>query len=299
MATVKVVIARMIVLHELLLSFVEYIEFYKLLKLLQHSIETLSRNPIKTEILKLYDIKKTKAMSIWKTCDSRIAVTTDMWTASNKKKWYMVVTAHYIDSPWVLRSCIMRFIYVPAPHSGEVMCNELYECLMERNIDRKLSTIIVDNCSANDSMIDLLLGKFSTSSMERDRNYTSLPSELEWNFSKLMSEDSIMLDLDEMADEWESFRNQNSQNNHFKTELELYLEESILPSTSQFDIGGRIIKANISYLQRLRETFWSFPGGLVCTQNWFWLDQNLKDGIPEEAILAAKQLVDESLMGEL
>ena len=68
-----------------------------------------------------------------------------------------------------------------------------------------------------------------------------------------------MLDLDEMADEWESFRNQNSQNNHFKAELELYLEESILPSTSQFDIGGRIIKANISYLQRLRETFWSFP----------------------------------------
>ena len=54
---------------------------------------------------------------------------------------------------------------MPAPHSGEVMCNELYECLMEWNIDRKLSTVTVDNCSANESMIDLLLGKFSTSSM--------------------------------------------------------------------------------------------------------------------------------------
>ena len=51
-------------------------------------------------------------------------------------------------------------------------------------------------------------------------------------------DDSIMvnLDLDEMTDEWESFRNQNSQNNHFKTEFEFYLEENTLPSTSQFDI---------------------------------------------------------------
>ncbi|KAH9703688.1 hypothetical protein KPL70_011180 [Citrus sinensis] len=165
MATVRIFIARMIVMHELPLSFVEYIGFYELLKLLQPSIETISRNTIKAEILKLYDIEKTKAMSVLEACDSRIAVTTDMWTAGNQKKGYMVVTAHYIDNSWVLRSRIMRFIYVPAPHSGEVMCNELYECLMEWNIDRKLSTVTVDNCSANESMIDLLLGKFSASSM--------------------------------------------------------------------------------------------------------------------------------------
>ncbi|KAH9762411.1 BED-type domain-containing protein [Citrus sinensis] len=563
MATVRIFIARMIVMHELPLSFVEYIGFYELLKLLQPSIETISRNTMKAEILKLYDIEKMKAMSVLEACDSRIAVTTDMWTAGNQKKGYMVVTAHYIDNSWVLRSRIMRFIYVPAPHSGEVMCNELYECLMEWNIDRKLSTVTVDNCSANESMIDLLLGKFSASSMimggkflhmrccahilnlivkdglsvihkevekiresvhywtatpsrfekfeaakkqlgvketknlaldcktrwnstylmlstsllykdvfirlkERDRNYTSLPSELEWNFSKLMcdylksfykltelfsgtryptsnlffskiceirlsmnawlqspiegvknmatkmiakydkywdiihgvlavgtlldprrkmllinflfpkiygeraefeiervhklfvdlvheyevkyssnanwgvngsansegaaADDSIMvdLDLDEMADEWESFRNQNSQNNHFKTEFELYLEESTLPSTSQFDIlswwknnqgkypilakiardflaipvstvasesafstGGRHLSPHRSRLQP------STVEALVCTQNWFWLDHNLKDGIPEEAILSAEQLIDESLMSEL
>lgn len=100
MATVKVFIDRMIVLHELSLSFVEYIGFHELLKLLQPSIETISRNSIKTEILKLYDIKKTKAISILEACESRNAVTTDMWTASNQKKGYMVVTTHYIDSSW-------------------------------------------------------------------------------------------------------------------------------------------------------------------------------------------------------
>ena len=108
MATVRIFIARMIVMHELPLSFVEYIGFYELLKLLQPSIETISRNTMKAEILKLYDIEKTKAMSVLEACDSRIAVTTDMWTAGNQKKGYMVVTAHYIDNSWVLRSRIMR-----------------------------------------------------------------------------------------------------------------------------------------------------------------------------------------------
>ena len=53
MATVKVFIAKVIVLHELPLSFVEYIGFYELLKVLQPSIETISTNTIKVEILKL------------------------------------------------------------------------------------------------------------------------------------------------------------------------------------------------------------------------------------------------------
>ncbi|CAN1788622.1 hypothetical protein LINPERHAP1_LOCUS18126, partial [Linum perenne] len=33
----------------------------------------------------------------------RVAVTTDMWTATNKKRGYLVITAHYIDNSWNLR----------------------------------------------------------------------------------------------------------------------------------------------------------------------------------------------------
>ncbi|KAK9233321.1 hypothetical protein WN943_023570 [Citrus x changshan-huyou] len=529
MATVKLFVARMIVLHELPLAFVEYVGFYDLLKLLQPSIETISRNTIKAEILRLYDVEKKKTMGILEACESRIAITTDMWTAT--------------------------------PHSAEVMCNELYDCLMDWNIDRKLSSVTADNCAANDSMIALLLGKFSTSSMimggkffhmrccahilnlivrdglsviqkgvekirdsvhywtatparvekfenakkqlgiketknlvldcktrwnstylmlstallyknvfdrlkERERNYTSLPSESEWNFSKLMCEylksfykltelfsgtryltsnlffakiceirlsmnawlqspiegiknmatrmiakyekywdvihgvlavgtmldprrkmllinflfpkiygerteskiervrklfvdlvheyevnhlsnssggvngansqaaaggdfNMLDLDLDEMADEWALFRNENTQNTHSKSELKFYLEECTLPSTSQFDILSwwKNNQGKYPILAKIARDFLAIPvstvasesafstGGrhlsphrsrlhpstveaLVCTQNWFWLEQNLKDGIPEEAILSAEHLIDESLMSE-
>lgn len=49
--------------------------------------------------------------------------------------------------------CVIRFIYVPTPHSGGIISNVLYNFLMDWNIDRKVSTMIVDNCAGNDAII--------------------------------------------------------------------------------------------------------------------------------------------------
>ena len=45
-------------------------------------------------------------------------------------------------------------------HKAEVLCDALMDTFLEWNIDRKLSTLTVDNCSTNDAMISLLLKKF-------------------------------------------------------------------------------------------------------------------------------------------
>lgn len=50
-------------------------------------------------------------------------------------------------------------MYVPAPHTAEVLADKLVECFMDWNIDRKVSTITVDNCTTNDAMLRLLLEK--------------------------------------------------------------------------------------------------------------------------------------------
>lgn len=55
---------------------------------------------------------------------------------------------------------IIRFIYAPTPHSGEVICNVLYDCLMGWDIDRKVSTVTVDNYAANNAMVNILLENF-------------------------------------------------------------------------------------------------------------------------------------------
>ncbi|CAN0912830.1 Putative AC9 transposase, partial [Linum grandiflorum] len=65
----------------------------------------------------------------------------------------MAVTAHYIDNSWTLRSHMLRFIYVPAPHSSHRLAAVLVNCMLDWNIDTKVSTITLDNCSTNDAMI--------------------------------------------------------------------------------------------------------------------------------------------------
>ena len=40
-----------------------------------------------------------------------------------------------------------RFVYVPSPHTKDVLTEVLVNCFLEWNIDKKLSKITVDNYS--------------------------------------------------------------------------------------------------------------------------------------------------------
>ena len=59
-----------------------------------------------------------------------------------------------------------RFLYVPHPHTSDVLASILMDqCLFLYNLENKISSIVVDNCTTNDSMMDILLGKFDSSSL--------------------------------------------------------------------------------------------------------------------------------------
>ncbi|KAL8541599.1 hypothetical protein ACS0TY_002751 [Phlomoides rotata] len=158
-------LASMIVLHEYSLSMVEHFGFHRFLSSLQPLFKVVSRNTVKNDIMKIYEFEKTKTMRIIEKNTSKIAITTDTWTTSNQKKGYMAITAHFIDETWKLRSRIIRFIYVPCPHTAEVLCDVLVDCLMDWYIDRKLSTLTLDNCTTNDAMINLILNKLDNQSL--------------------------------------------------------------------------------------------------------------------------------------
>lgn len=40
---------------------------------------------------------------------NRVVITTDMWTADNQKKGFMVITTHFIDENWMMQSRILRY----------------------------------------------------------------------------------------------------------------------------------------------------------------------------------------------
>ncbi|GLU01945.1 hypothetical protein SLE2022_192200 [Rubroshorea leprosula] len=158
-------LSYMITAHELPLSIVDHIFFRRFVAALQPRFKYVSRNTIKKDIMGIYRNEKSKTMKLLEVNQSRIAITTDMWTSNNQKRGFMVITTHYIDNSWMLQNRIISFQYVPCPHTSEVLAKTLLDCLMDWNIDRKLSTITVDNCSTNDAMVNVLLGKISDDSL--------------------------------------------------------------------------------------------------------------------------------------
>ncbi|KAL5573273.1 hypothetical protein UlMin_022870 [Ulmus minor] len=115
------------------------------------------------DIFKMFEAEKHKLQRVLESNSNRVAITTDMWTVSNQKQGYMAITAHFIDESWILQYQIMRFIYVPSPHDAENLGNALMECLLDWNIERKLLTLTLDNCSTNDVMVNAMLDKLDKS----------------------------------------------------------------------------------------------------------------------------------------
>ncbi|KAL9426799.1 hypothetical protein AB3S75_033559 [Citrus x aurantiifolia] len=102
-------IARMIIMHELPLRFVEYEGFRDLMSFVQPLLGKICRNTVKKKFFKLFDFEKAKTMALLGDITSKVSITTNMWTSSNQKKGYMVVTAHFIDNSWTLRNRILRY----------------------------------------------------------------------------------------------------------------------------------------------------------------------------------------------
>ena len=80
------------------------------------------------------------------------------------KSYHMSLIIVFIELCYNYSYYFSRFVYVPSPHMKDVLDDVLVDCLLEWNIDRKLSIITVDNYSTNDVMIKLLLNKLDTSS---------------------------------------------------------------------------------------------------------------------------------------
>ena len=58
----------------------------------------------------IYAIKKSKIIAIFKTKSSMVAITTDTWIASNQKKEFMAIIAHFVDNNWDFQSLVMRYV---------------------------------------------------------------------------------------------------------------------------------------------------------------------------------------------
>jgi hypothetical protein len=101
-------LSLMICVHEYPLSMVDHVGFRKFCATLQPMFTVGTRNTIRQDILDMYGVQKNCMVKYFQQFESRVAITTDMWTASHQNKGYMAVTAHFIDEKWTMKSFLLR-----------------------------------------------------------------------------------------------------------------------------------------------------------------------------------------------
>ncbi|KAL6630922.1 hypothetical protein ACP70R_028262 [Stipagrostis hirtigluma subsp. patula] len=159
-AKIRELICKMIIVHELPFSIVEYTWFNVLLKALNSAYKKVSRTTIRNECMRLYESEKDALKKSLKNV-TKISLTCDLWT-SNQTICYMSLVAHYIDANWTMRSRIINFIELDPPHTGVVISNAISDCLAAWKIEDKIASITFDNASNNDTAVKLLFAKFKS-----------------------------------------------------------------------------------------------------------------------------------------
>uniref|UniRef100_A0ACD5Y5K0 Uncharacterized protein n=2 Tax=Avena sativa TaxID=4498 RepID=A0ACD5Y5K0_AVESA len=167
-------LALMICVHEYPLSIVDHARFRKFCNCLQPLFKVVSRNTIRQDIINMYEVQRDSMVKYFANFPNRVAITTDLWTANHQKKGYMAVTAHYIDGSWNLKSFLLRFMYVPCPHNAEVICEALHACLVEWHLEKKISTVTLDNCTSNDKAMQVLPDKLDTNALMLEGKYVHM-----------------------------------------------------------------------------------------------------------------------------
>ena len=123
---------RMISLHGMPFSVVEYDGFRRFVSTLNPAFKMTSRRTIATDTMKAFKEQKQALREALRTANSRVSLTMDMWT-SNQTLGYMCVTCHFLDANWKMHKRIMKFSVVKTPHTGVALFNVILKAIQEEN----------------------------------------------------------------------------------------------------------------------------------------------------------------------
>ena len=159
-AIAKELIAKMIMVHEYSFRMIEHEWFNIVLRYLNPPYQSMGRKAIRAECMRVYKREKLNLKVALQDVDY-ISLTTDLWT-SNQTIAYMCVVAHYIDADWKMQTRVLAFIELDPPHSGHVIADAVWECIIEWEIESKVISITLDNASNNDVAVKDLKAKFTS-----------------------------------------------------------------------------------------------------------------------------------------
>jgi hypothetical protein len=136
-------------------SIVEEEDFREFIGNLNSTFTIPSRFTIKRDIIKTFSDYKSKLISTFNKIDSKIAITTDIWTSMTNKP-YAAITAHFVGENKKLSHVLIDFCLIPHPHNGEKIKKILLDTFDNYEINGKIVSITSDNAYNNIKGLNLL-----------------------------------------------------------------------------------------------------------------------------------------------
>lgn len=155
-------LARMIILHEYPLSIMEHYGFQRFVRALQPLFQLVPNSSLKKDVISIYETERVRTREILWEAKGRIAITADIWTSDDQNRGYVAVRAHFIDQSWTFQCRLLSFIHVPWPHTAQAISETLSSCLNEWNLGRRVSMVMADDCSTDDTVTGLLKQRLDT-----------------------------------------------------------------------------------------------------------------------------------------
>ncbi|XP_050890361.1 zinc finger BED domain-containing protein RICESLEEPER 1-like [Lathyrus oleraceus] len=152
-AACRKAINTFVILDEHSFRVVEGVGFKQMCKQLQPQMAIPTRRTVARDCFQLYLAEKSRLKAFFKSDCTRVALTTDCWTSIQNLS-YMATTAHFIDTAWKYQKKIISFSLVPN-HKGDTIGMKVEDVLREWGL-RKVSTITLDNATANDVAVSYL-----------------------------------------------------------------------------------------------------------------------------------------------
>ncbi|XP_020106127.1 zinc finger BED domain-containing protein RICESLEEPER 2-like [Ananas comosus] len=155
-------LARMVVQHGYPFSIVNDAGFRMFVKNLQPQFKILSYDEVKADCMRIYEIARIRLHEVLNKIPCRVSLSIDTWQ-SNRGEEFLCLTCHYIDDEWKVKKKILNFLHIDAPSmTSEEIGRMVLEKLHEWGINKKLASIVLDNCSNGEAVGKELLGSLRT-----------------------------------------------------------------------------------------------------------------------------------------
>ncbi|XP_021836359.1 zinc finger BED domain-containing protein RICESLEEPER 2-like [Spinacia oleracea] len=141
--------AQSILGHGYPLRMAEHPRTRRLHDYLNPNVKTVCRNTMTKCCMSEYNDLKKQLFDTLGASSSRICLTSDLWQACTINA-YLVLTAHYVDNNWKLRSKILNFQHFESSHTGNNIYEFVQALIREWGIEKKAFTITVDNATNMD-----------------------------------------------------------------------------------------------------------------------------------------------------